>query len=137
MAEEKALEELLEWQKKSAEHGRRISIALGGIFVLLFLCALILVPRAYIALRNTNAAVLQAKEALTKIDTQMENIQVMTESITATSDNMNALLEGNSKSVSESMEKLNAVDFEGLNQAISDLQAAVGPFASLMRTFQR
>ena len=45
--------------------------------------------------------------------------------------NPNEFIETNSESVTQSMQKLQNVDFEGLNNAISDLEAVVEPMAKL------
>jgi len=46
------------------------------------------------------------------------------------------MLTDNSQSLTDAVEKMNNIDFEGLNKAIQDLQDAVGPFANLMKKFK-
>ena len=60
----------------------------------------------------------------------------MTSSITGTSENMNSMLTDNSQSLTDAVDKMNNIDFDGLNKAIKDLQDAVGPFASFMNRFR-
>ena len=50
---------------------------------------------------------------------------------------MNTKLTENAQSLTDAVEKMNSIDFEGLNKAIQDLQDAVGPFASFMNRFSR
>ena len=70
-----------------------------------------------------------------RVNEAIKGVNTMTGSITDTSDNMNSMLTDNSQSLTDAVEKMNNIDFDGLNKAIQDLQDAVGPFASLMKKF--
>ena len=56
-------------------------------------------------------------------------------SISAMAENANSMLADNTEGVSEAVEKLNSIDFDALNDAISSLGEAVGPLAQLARLF--
>ena len=46
---------------------------------------------------------------------------------------MNKLVDDNGSNLAAAVKSLSEIDFEGLNKAITDLQDAVGPMASLMK----
>ncbi len=129
------LKELLEWEKKEAKYAKRTSMLLGALVLIFLVVAVIIVPKAVTVLENTNEAVVTAQKSLDKIDTQLDSIQTMTDSITKTSDNMNTMVEDNAEQLTEAVKKMQSIDFEGLNQAIEDLQTAVKPMAKMMKAF--
>lgn len=62
---------------------------------------------------------------------RLDSINNMSGEVTSASRQMNDFIEVNSDSVTQSMKKLQSVDFEGLNKAISDLETVVEPMAKL------
>ena len=60
----------------------------------------------------------------------------MSESITATSTNLNTFITDNSQMLTDAVTNMNSIDYDKLNQAITDLQTAVEPFANFMSRFK-
>lgn len=123
MKEEKTtealLQELLTWQKKEARRAR-VAAFFNILLVLALLAALfVLVPRA---LRLADGA----EQSLAEINRLTASAQTLIE-------NADAMVTENTDAVSETVRKLNEVDFEGLNQAIGSLNDAVRPLADLAR----
>ena len=57
-------------------------------------------------------------------------------SATEAADAANRLVEDNAATVSEAMEKINAIDFDALNRAINDLADIVEPLARFAGIFR-
>ena len=84
---------------------------------------------ANITMNEANAAILAAEQS-------MENVETMTDSIIETSNQLNSFVTDNAESMTTAVEQIGSIDFQGLNDAIKDLQDTVGPFANMMRKFQ-
>lgn len=112
------LETLEKLQKKHLVY-QRISCALILVFVLSVVSILPSVFRtlnaAETALNNANSAILQAQETLEEVS----DFVVASE-----------------QQINDAMERINGIDFEGLNVAISDLQAIVEPMAQFFGKFR-
>lgn len=112
------LETLEKLQKKHLFY-QRISCALILVFVLSVVSILPSVFRtlnaAETALNNANSAILQAQETLEEVS----DFVVASE-----------------QQINDAMERINGIDFEGLNVAISDLQAIVEPMAQFFGKFR-
>ena len=133
---EELLRQILEADRKEVKYAKRASIFAFGLFVILLVAAVVIVPKVIETLTNIDTIVIQAGSTIEEAGTALDNINEMSGSITQTSENMNPMLTDNSESLTDAVEKMNNIDFEGLNQAISDLQDAVGPFASFMNKFK-
>lgn len=129
------LKELLEFEKKEAKYQKVTSILIFCLVLIMGIVSFMIVPVAVQTLTTANATIVQAQEALSSITNEMETINGMVKSITATSDNVNKMVTDNAEDLTTSVENLNSIDFEGLNKAISDLQAAVAPMAKIGRIF--
>ena len=68
-------------------------------------------------------------------DAAIENITAMCSSIAQMGDNMNSFITENAQTVAEVMEKIEAVDFQGLNNAIKNLGDVVAPLAKFFNLF--
>ncbi|MCR4744727.1 MAG: hypothetical protein K5894_05795 [Lachnospiraceae bacterium] len=128
MNNEELLKELLEETRKNAKYQKRTMQILFGLFLILLVAAIVILPQVYGILASAKGIVTQAESSLLQINE-------MTASITETSRNLNNMVSQNAAPLADSMSKLQNIDFDGLNQAISDLQAAVGPFAKVMKAF--
>ncbi len=134
---EALLKQILEADKKEVKYAKRAAFFMMGLCVIFLVAALIIVPKVVETLGHVNEAVIAAGETLEGADEALKNINTMSGSITDTSDQMNTMLTENAQSLTDAVEKMNSIDFEGLNKAIQDLQDAVGPFASFMNRFSR
>ena len=140
---EELLRQILEADKKEVRYAKLAALFSFGLFVILLIVAAILVPKVVSTLATVNSTIITAGQTIEnangtieQANGAIEGINEMTSSITGTSENMNTMLTDNSQSLTDAVEKMNNIDFEGLNKAIQDLQDAVGPFANLMKKFK-
>ena len=129
------LKELLEFEKREARYQKFTSILIFLLVVIMGIVSFMIVPVAVETLKTANTTIVMAQDALSKISAEMDNINSMVNSITATSNNVNSMVEANSQDLTNAVKDLSSINFEGLNQAISDLQTAVGPLANMSRLF--
>ena len=122
--------EQLELLRRIDETGRkrlrlaRICCALALAAAVLFACTL------GVALR----LVPQAEHVLGQVEPVLQNLEQATGQLAKLDledmvENVNQLVISGQKSLEQSMDKLNAVDFDALNQAIQDLSAIIEPLA--------
>jgi len=118
---EELLAEILAQQKKESRYGR-IAVLVSLLLVLALAAALItLIPRAA-------ALIDHAQSSLTKIDLLLAQADTLIS-------NANTMITDNTQAVSETVGKLNEVDFAGLNEAIEGLNAAIRPLCELAKLF--
>lgn len=129
MENEKIMEQLLADSKKRTLFARITALAAVGIFLLVAAAFLVAAPRAIHTLENVDEVLASAEEAVTQISEMSANI-------TTTSTNINTFISDNSQALTDAVTNMNSIDFDTLNQAISDLQTAVEPFANLMGRFK-
>jgi len=118
------LKELRNNSKKQSFYAKLAACFTGGIFVVVAIAAIVVLPQVKNTVNRVNTLADRA-------ETTIDDAEVMIDSLTETSNNANEMIANNSDNFAESMENLANLDFDGLNQAISDLQDAVGPFAKL------
>ena len=75
----------------------------------------------------------QAEVILSDLETATHNLAQI--DLPGTIDNVNALLTTSQSGVEEAMEKINAIDFETLNNAIQDLADVIKPLANAAKWF--
>jgi hypothetical protein len=112
------------------------TIFTAGIFAVILIAALILVPRAIKLMDQAQVVADRAMEMVDKADTTLGDISDMAMSVKQTGEDMNKLIKDNESTLTDSLDKMSNIDFDGLNTAIKDLQDAVGPFASFMNRFR-
>lgn len=141
--ETELLKNLLERQNKQLRYSRIMGIALTVMVVILLVVCLILVPEVVNTLGKVNNLIDQADATIAEVDTQLANLDTtfdslneMSGEITTAADGINGLVDDNAEVLTEAMGKLNAIDFDGLNQSISDLQSVVEPMANFMNKFR-
>lgn len=125
------MKELITKGRKQLFYTRILAFALCGLLAAVVIALCIVVPPAVRTINNVDTAVVGATNTLSKADEALDNINTMSVEVTLASKQMNEFIETNSESVTQSMQKLQNVDFEGLNNAISDLEAVVEPMAKL------
>ncbi|WP_026523183.1 MULTISPECIES: hypothetical protein [unclassified Butyrivibrio] len=108
----------------------------AGIFVVILIAVIMVVPRAVKLLDQAQSVAEGAMSTLEKADSTLADISEMADSIEQTGEDMNKLIKDNESTLTESLDKMSQIDFDGLNKAITDLQDAVGPFASFMNKFR-
>lgn len=118
------LKELRNNSQKQSFYAKLAACFTGGIFVVVAIAAIVVLPQVKSTVNKVNALADRA-------ETTIDDAEAMIESVTETSNNANEIIINNSENFADSIENLSNLDFDGLNQAISDLQDAVGPFAKL------
>lgn len=120
--EQKYTKKLLHWMQLT------MSIMMVVIIVLTFGIA------SYVP--KINQLIDEANTLVVSTEGVMDNLEVVTTELAkvdyeGTINNVNGLVVDSQKSVNEAMEKITAIDFEGLNNAISDLESVISPLAKL------
>ncbi|RKM56386.1 hypothetical protein D6853_06240 [Butyrivibrio sp. X503] len=124
------LTELRDLSKKRLFYQKISTCCIAGMLAVLLICVLIVIPKVSTTLSHINSVA-------TKAETSLESVDKMTDSILKASENMNKLVDDNGENLAAAVKSLSEIDFEGLNKAITDLQDAVGPLASLMKKLGR
>ena len=109
---------------------------IGGMLAVLIISVLVMVPRVSTTLAHINNVAAKAEESLAKAQESIEQINDMTKSMEQASSNLNKLVDENGESLGAAIKSMTEVDYEGLNQAIKDLQDAIGPMANFMNRFR-
>ena len=127
---------VLKNSEKQLFYTRLTSLAAMTIAAAVILCLIIVVPRLMTTITKANTIMTQATQTITLANTAIEGVTEMSTSITTMGTNMDTLITENSESVTAIMEKLEAIDFEGLNGAIEDLGEVVEPLANFVGKFK-
>ncbi len=122
-------EKLLKLEKKQLFYHRISAVCFAGFLLLSIVTVGILVPKITNTLENINSVT-------QKVETSLGNIDDMATGITDATANLNKLVNDNATELTDAVEKLSQIDYEGLNRAIQDLEDTVGPFASFMNRFK-
>ena len=117
------LEELIRVQKKMLLH-TRIATAFNMVLCLVLL-GIIIASTRWLSVKAE-----QVETTLTAVDQMVEDAGVLIEST-------NTLVTENADTVAETVQKLNEVDIETLNDAISNLNTAIEPLSNFASLFQR
>ena len=108
----------------------------GSILAVVVLSALILVPKAMVTLVRLDHFITDAKVTLSNADTALTDIATMSTTVTADISTITAefttFLKEDAAAITGAAEGIETIEFEGLNDAIHDLEDAVEPFANLM-----
>lgn len=108
----------------------------GSILAVVVLSALILVPKAITTLNRVNSFIEDAKVTLSNADTALEDIATMSTTVTTDistiTTEFTTFLKEDATAITGAAEGIETIDFEGLNDAIQDLEDAVEPFANFM-----
>lgn len=107
----------------------RLSAAALLVFTAAFVAAMcLLVPRAMRTLDAAGELMVQAGTLAAAADKELASVDRLLE-------HADSFVSNSESSLTETMEKVNAMDLDTLNQAIQDLQAVVEPLANTMRKF--
>ncbi len=130
------LSEIRMLSKKQVLWHRLSALFMMGILLVLLATVVVLLPRILQTLHSIDSAVAQVTQS-------MDDVDSMIAEMTTASRNLNGLVEENAEPLTDAVTKMSEVtakmediDFEGLNQAIKDLQAAVGPVANFFNKFR-
>lgn len=133
---EQMLAKLLEKTTKQLFYTRIVAGAALGLFLVVLIAAMVLVPKASRVLSQTNELVADAGGILESADLVLQDISTMSNEVTSVSEGLNGFIIENAQTLTDAAQDISNIDFEGLNHAIQDLQDAVGPFANLMNRWK-
>ena len=106
------------WQKIS-------TCCIAAIAGIVLVTMVIVIPQLEATLNHINDTAIKAQDSLNEANT-------MITSITEASENFDSLVAKNGEGLTSAVESMSKIDFEGLNEAIKDLQDAIGPLAAFM-----
>ena len=136
MNEVDQLAELIRKQSKQLRYSRIACIASVVMAAILLVTCVLIVPRVISTIHQFNTLMEQANTVIENANTTLGNFDEMSSEITSAAYAINGLVDDNSEVLSESMNKMNSIDFEGLNKAIADLEAVVEPMANFFGKFR-
>jgi uncharacterized protein YoxC len=135
--EKQLLEDILAQSKKQTGFERISAIAncvLAGIFAV---ALLVLVPIAVVTMNDASKTMSEANDALKTVEDSASQIDVLVNSaqtslsnINMVVTNVNQVVDDNAKNVTESVQKINDIDFDSLNSSIQRLNDSLEPFAN-------
>lgn len=135
--EKQLLEDILAQSKKQTGFERVSAIAncvLAGIFAI---ALLVLVPIAVVTMNDASKTMSEANDALKTVEDSASQIDVLVNSaqtslsnINMVVTNVNQVVDDNAKNVTESVQKINDIDFDSLNSSIQRLNDSLEPFAN-------
>ena len=126
---ESLLTEMRDLSRKRLFFQKIATGCMAGMLLVVLLTCVIIVPKAIVTLSRINSVSVKAESSLDEID-------LMAKGVKSATDSLNELVSGNSGSLTQAVTSLSQIDIEGLNRAITDLQDAAGPMASLMKGFR-
>ena len=113
---------MLFWQKIG-------TCCIAAIAAIVLVTMVIVIPQLEATLNHINDTAIKAQDSLNEANT-------MITSITEASENFDSLVAKNGEGLTNAVESMSEIDFEGLNEAIKDLQDAIGPLAAFMSKFR-
>lgn len=130
--------EIIELLKKLDESSQK-RVRLGRILCVLALVAALFCGATFAVVFSL---VPQVETVLTQVQPVLGNLEQTSQQLAALDlegmvSNVDALVITGQQTLQQSMEKLDTVDFDALNQAIRDLSAVIEPLAKWGKMFQR
>ena len=133
----KLIEDIEKANRKQVTYARLqfiFSIVAAVCCMVLLLSGMKVLPR----LQETAA---QAEVVLSNLETVTSeladsNLSSMVENVDALVENVDGLVSTSQSGVEQTIEKINAIDFEALNAAIKDLSDVIEPIAKFFNTFK-
>ena len=95
---------------------------MAGIFIVLLITVILLLPKVMETLSGANKAIAQISETMVEVDEVFESVKT--------------LIEESEQGLSLAIDSMNSIDFEGLNQSITDLGNVVSPLANFFSKFR-
>lgn len=131
----KSIKEHEELQTKYAKKQGRV-VALAALFCVAIMIGvgilvLSVLPKIVTLLDQANTIAVQADDVMK--DLNVVTKQLAQADITGMIDDVGSLVVESEESINEAMQKVNAMDIDGLNKAIKDLGNVVEPLAKMVR----
>lgn len=127
--------ELVNNSRKQLFYARVRTLAMVIIAAAVILFLISMAPGLLKTVNQANDVMAQASDTITLANAAIESITEMSGAITDMGENMDTFIMENAESVAAVMEKIEAVDFEGLNKAIKDLGTVIEPLAKFFNIF--
>ncbi len=128
--------EIKELTKKKLFWQRITACSAIVVAVIALVFGAIVIPQVEVTLSHINDTAIKAQETLSDAQGTLSEAQTMVTSIKEASENFDGLVKENGEGITNAVKSLSEIDFDGLNEAIKDLQEAVGPLASFMSRFR-
>ena len=139
---EELLEEILKYQKRGSRITRIAAFAVIFIVVIFAGALALMIPKAVNLLDHARESLAEIDylvdetgDLITNTNNLVENFNDLSDGTTALIDNANKMISDNTDAITETVQKLNDVDFETLNQAIQDFSAVVEPLSKFFKRF--
>ena len=126
---EELLKEIRNLTKKKLFWQKISTCCIAAIAGIVLVTMVIVIPQLEATLNHINDTAIKAQDSLNEANT-------MITSITEASENFDSLVAKNGDGLTSAVESMSKIDFEGLNEAIKDLQDAIGPLAAFMSKFR-
>lgn len=134
MEENKEILELLKQIDKANRQKLRMGRILCVLALVAALCCCLTFGVVYSLVPPVNAVLAQSQTVLGNLETTSRQLAALDlESMVA---NVDTLVASGQESLEQSMDKLNSIDFDTLNQAIQDLSDVIQPLAKLSNMFR-
>ena len=131
-----------DYMKKLIVLARLIAVVTVALFAVVTISFGILIPRVSAALAHAEDMLSNAETTLSKADSLIsaanESLMVADKAIAsanAAADSANQLMQDNTEAVTNTMQKINSIDFESLNKAITDLKNIVSSLSRATNIF--
>lgn len=138
-------DELLEYVKQIRDFNKkrvfweRIEVAILGLFVLAVCSILPLVVStlnsASVALETATETINSVSDTIDKADSIMDSLTGTISTMETTLNSVTVLVDSSSEQIVEAFNNINSIDFEGLNDAITDLGNVVEPLSKFFKKF--
>lgn len=148
MDEKKELQKLLEQLENSSRKQVRyarlqflFSLVAASCCILLLFAVVSHIPQLQALTTQIKDMASQLQGLASQAETVMTNLESVSQALAEVDlssmvTNVNSLVVSSQDGVKQTMEKLNTIDFEALNQAISNLSAVVEPLAKFFKVFK-
>ncbi len=139
---EELLQDILKYQKRSSRLTRIAAIAALFLALVIAVALALVLPKAVKLIDNATESLAEVDgliEDTEKVMGDLNDITVQVNTVITDAgvliDNSNSMVEDNTDAITETVQKLNQVDFETLNKAINDLADVVEPLAKFFNVF--
>ncbi len=130
------LAQIRDMQKKSLMWKQISAIGVLGIFAAISISMIILIPIVMKAVTTATNTLEHIDSIVTQADETLDDVNAMVSEMTTASTNLNKLVDDNAQELTDAVNNIANIDFEGLNDAINDLKNTVGPMASFFSKFR-
>ena len=136
MTDRELMIELIESQRKDALGQKITAVGTVALFAAVLVALVILVPRVITLLNDVNVAVKNADTMIAQIQGSITELDTAVADIDQMVTNANDLVVTNTDSLNDAVQKINNINFEELNKAISDFSDTVEPLANFFNKFK-